>query len=771
MPKHKRSTRKGRHKRPPTPTLDQRQLGLQAFRAGRLDEAIALWSELAQQDAQIVAALAEAHFRRALMRPAGEEQVADLRRAATHVPGELRYQYHLGLALHRVGNLAMAIEFYRTVLQRDAGRPGAGMMLALAALEQDADTDLAALPGSTPEVRQALAPVQALLRSEMPAPEGDGPVERLWCGLGLLQAGDAGAREMLADTRPLRSMQATAVRRYYQGVAAAQAGDLDAAMQAWQHLDEQGTHTPWLLQNVAAILPRSLREQCEVGDLDRAVTTAQRWVSLAKSSPALGEALVLTLDRAAHAVAAAGDWARATALWEGARQVVSSSTALGSPRPLLHNLALANEAQERWLEAAEAWRALLRTRPRGRVGSKTKEGVAETAAAAPADSSPREGGLSEAEWTWVRGRVIECYKRAGAPGEAVAVYRQAIKADPNALELRLQLADALLANEQDQAAINELQRLLQLDPQHIEAQFRLASAYMERGAWYAAEQTMRRVLRQHPDHAEAQRHMARLLLERGQDLLAIGLDDAATPLFEEGQRLAPDEYQFPLNLARIAIGRRKLKRARDLLERALALATERPLAYLQAIECWVVANEIDAARAVLHRAEAALPLTSEFYLDLGLLLLKRSRPQPLLSPYGRSTPPAPPADTPWSRFAEEVLERSVELQPDDERLSAHLVDDLLELRPDLALRYAEEATRRAPDEPHRLMVLGLAQALNHRAAEAKDTLRRAAGLARRQGDLILVQDIESFRRQVDNPLLPLMLRLDPLLDEWDDEGF
>jgi tetratricopeptide (TPR) repeat protein len=704
------------------------------------------------------------------MRPAGEEQVADLRRAATLVPGELRYQYHLGLALHRVGNLAMAIECYRTVLQHDAGRPGAGMMLALAALEQDAETDLAALPGSTPEVRQTLAPVQALLRSEMPAPEGDGPVERLWRGLGLLQAGDAGAREMLEDTRPLRSMQATAVRRYYQGVAAAQAGDLDEAMQAWQHLDEQGNRTPWLLQNVAAILPRYLREQSDQGDLERAVTTAQRSVSLAKSSPALGEAVVLALDRAAHAVAAAGDWARATALWEGARQVVSSSTALGSPRPLVHNLALANEAQERWLEAAEAWRALLRTRPRGRVGSKTREGVAETAAA-PADSSPREGALSEAEWTWVRGRVLECYKRADAPGEAVAVYRQAIRADPNDLELRLQLAEALLANEQDQAAINELQRLLQLDPQHIEAQFHLASAYMEQGAWYAAEQTLRRVLRQHPDHAEAQRHVARLLLERGQYLLGVGLDDAATPLFEEGQRLAPDEYQFPLNLARIAIGRRKLKGARTLLERALTLAAERPLAYLQAIECWTVANEIDAARAVLHRAEAALPLTSEFYLDLGLLLLKRSRPQPLLSPSGRSTPPAPPADTPWSRFAEEVLERAVELQPDDERLSEHVVDDLLELRPDLALRYAEEAARRAPDEPHRLMVLGLAQALNHRAAEAKDTLRRATGLARRQGDLILAQDIESFRRQVDNPLLPLMLRLDPLLDELDDEGF
>ncbi|MBV9279248.1 MAG: hypothetical protein JOZ41_04130, partial [Chloroflexi bacterium] len=161
MAKHKRSGRKGRQNPPrPSTLLDKRKLGLQAFRAGRFDETIATWSALPEKDARIVVALAEAHFRRALTRPAGDEQVADLRQAIALAPDERRYRYHLGLALHRAGDLPGAIQCYRAVMQRDGAHlaAAAGMMLALAALEQDGPVDLSALPSSTPEVSRTLVP-------------------------------------------------------------------------------------------------------------------------------------------------------------------------------------------------------------------------------------------------------------------------------------------------------------------------------------------------------------------------------------------------------------------------------------------------------------------------------------------------------------------------------------------------------------------------------------------------------------------------------------
>ena len=75
-----------------------------------------------------------------------------------------------------------------------------------------------------------------------------------------------------------------------------------------------------------------------------------------------------SLDSAAREAATSGDWTRALDLWEQARELVGATSGMGSPRPLLHNLALANERLKHWSEAAEAWRAMLRTRPRAATG-------------------------------------------------------------------------------------------------------------------------------------------------------------------------------------------------------------------------------------------------------------------------------------------------------------------------------------------------------------------------------------------------------------------
>src|SRR5262249_1096176 len=150
--------------------------------------------------------------------------------------------------------------------------------------------------------------------------------------------------------------------------------------------------------------------------------------------------------------------------------------------------------QERWIEAAEAWRGMLRTRPRRR-------------------GNEQDDALSDAQWAWVRARVIECYKQAGQPGEAVTIFRQMIKAEPNDLDLRLQLADALLANGQDQAAQNEVQRILKIDPHFADAQARNAALLAARGYLPMAEQTLRDAVKEHPERADLRRQLAHMLLD------------------------------------------------------------------------------------------------------------------------------------------------------------------------------------------------------------------------------------------------------------------
>lgn len=755
--KRKHSTHHAHQPRPIQPALDRRQEGLHAFRAGRFDAAITAWSELASGDVKVTSALAEAYFRHALASSAPAGRRADLQQAASLVPEDPRYRYHLGLALHRAGDLPGAVEQYRTVLQRDAGWAGAGMVLALALLEQDARTDIAALPGNTPAVRAALAPVQALLRGEAPTPAGADPLATLWHGLGLIPRGDGSAREALADSRSLPAASAAAARRYYEGVAAAQADDMHAAARAWQRAVDGRLDRPWLWNNLAAVLPYNRGEQLAPGELGDIVAALEHAFQHSGGGAALGDLLVQTLDGAGHAAAMAGDWAPAVELWEKARQVVGSSSGLGSPRPLLRNLALAYEALERWLDAAEAWRALLRTQPRKARRSD------EASRATPV------GQMTDEQWIWVRKRVIECYKNAGAPEEAVTLFRQAVKADPNDLDMRLQLVDALLANEQEQAASNELQRILQIAPHQVDAQLRFARVKTNRGEWNEALSLLRGVLARQPEREDARRQLAELLLDYGHDLHDAGQHARAAYMLEEGRELAPGDFRFPLYLARVVIDQRKLSQARPLLERVLELANGQPNIYVNVIECWLVAKDVSAAHAAIARAEAELVSPMDFYLDLTTMLLTHgSMPMGLgLLGLGPKAP-AKPANSPWSDLAMEVLGRAVALRPDDPELRRKIAATLMIQRPDLALSYAEEAVRMAPDDPDSLLLLAMALGFNDRSDEARQTARRAGQLARRQGRPDVARRADEISRQVGSPLFRLSFGLARI---FDDAGF
>jgi tetratricopeptide (TPR) repeat protein len=729
---------------------------MRAFAANNFDTAIAYWSRLNQHDEEVQAALAEAYFRRGLTQLHDSGQVADMRQAHTLMPEDMRYQYHLGLALHRAGDLAAAGACYRTVLEHSPRWPGVGMVLALAELQHNPDVDLEALPGSNPETRKKLEPVQALLRGETPPmPDSDDdPLHRLWHGLGLVRQDSGAAYTVLWHVPVLPSQIATAVRDMYAGVSAAHQDDMEAALTHWQQVYTSGTlRPPWLTNNLVAALVPYLQAELEHGDM-RELADLARWISVAQiSHSALNPLLVQALDRAAHHVAAAGEWWQAIEYWESARQIVSNSSGLGSPRLLLHNLALAYEALEEWVDAAETWRAMLRTRPR-----KSKQ----------ADS---DDGLdySDEQWAWIRKRVIECYRHAGEPGEAVKVFRQALKSSPDDLDMRIQLADALLANDQEQACINELNRITERDPQHVEAHLRLADIYGSSGYWGAAEHSLRVVLDQQPEREDVRRQISRLLLSRGNYLHNVGMLDAARRIFEEGQQFDPNDYQFPLNLARIAVDQRKMSTAEPLLERALELGSDHPRAYIFVIDCWAVADQIDRAREVLGQAQRELNPTTDFYIELTLTLLARNSPtSPLGGIFGPSPVRQADDDSPWHTLAMEALQQAIALRPSDPQVRYELATALLPLKPELALQLAEEAVELAPDNPQGLMLLGILQGVNERNREAKASLRNAARMARQQGNIDLAEQAEMMREQVGSPFFRFSLQMGMMGDLDDD---
>jgi len=398
---------------------------------------------------------------------------------------------------------------------------------------------------------------------------------------------------------------------------------------------------------------------------------------------------------------------------------------------------------------------MLRTRPRQKGDQP------------PADQSP-----TAEQWAWVRKRVIDCYKRAGRPAEAVAVFRQAIKADPDDLDMRVQLADALLANEQEQAAYNEIQRVLEIDPRHLEAQIRNSALLSARGYLPASEQILRDLVAQHPENDKLRRQLAQTLLAHGSQYIQSRQNAAAIKALTEGQQLDPERYEYPLNLARAQFNQRKPKQAREQLARALELAGDQSAAYIEIFECWVIEDQIDEARAVLARAEATLKSNFDLYVQLGSMIISHTTPPPaMINPFlfmierAPPPPPAPPVDTPWSRLAVELLDKALALRPDDPKLWIGIAAGLLIPRPDLAQRYAEGAVRLAPDDPSMLITLGVTLGLNEHKREAKETLRRAAQLARKQGNLELAREADAMRKEIDSPYLRSSLQMSAMFDE------
>jgi pentatricopeptide repeat protein len=759
-------------RRPLEATTDARQAGWRAFQANRFDEAIRAWLPLAAQDQQVRTALGEAYLRRALTYFQLDTAADDLRHAAELLPDDARFPFHLGRRAHQHGDRESAVAYYLAALEHEPTFSSAAQLLALARLEQNPQADLAAQPDVPPAGQRFGTPIQSILRGAIPPADDDSPRARFWRGLGRLQAGDPqGATRDLADPRPMPDPALTGLRSYYQGVAAARAGNKAEALRLWRQARAQHAPALMLADNLGALLAEQLGVLAAEGALQEAADLARETVGL-PGSAGFDEARLLALDHAAQAAAREGEWERAAELWEAAAAILAdSSGGLGSPRPLLHNLALAYEQQQQWIDAASAWRSMLRTRPRKRGAAEAHE-------------------TADQRWTWVRARIIECYKRANRPDEAVTVFRQMIKEEPSNLDIRLQLSDALVANGQERAAANEVERVLKIDPQHVDALLRRATLLAQDGGFgtlYEATHIMRDLVARQPERADLRRYTAELLLRHGGELSKWGQYAQAYELFVEGEQYDPENYRFPLNQVRMLLAQGRHDTIEPLVERAVVLSRDQPQALSAVLETWVMADNMPQARALLTRIERETALDPHDYIMFGISILLRVTPLPALpSLFGmlgsQPPPPAPPpADTAWTKLAVELFDKACALEPTDPSLPAKIAHDLALPRPDLALRYAEEAARLLPESPESWMMLGLIQGLNDLGREAKATFKRAQQLARKRGNRELARQAHDMSRAAGTPMFRAMVQMSlmtaemgldeadlDLLDELDD---
>ncbi len=743
-----------------------KQNGLRSFRQNDFTSAIVQWSHL-DLDAEptMRAALAEAHFRRALAAKDSAVRLSDLQRAIELLPDESRFWYHLGLTHHRADRLDAAIAAYDRAREAGFTRNTLGFVRGLAALECNPQIDLESIAKLSADDRAALFPIAALLRGDPQAiletrssswldwlteqPTGSAT---LWRGLASIATGQtAAAIEALAPSGRSYRSGAEAVRAYYHGLALAAVGQRETALSEWRAAAAR-TPTPRLQSAVADDQMRQIQSLIEAKRWAAALPAAQAALKIAPDQRPLLLAELIAHHRLAGEAVERNDWPEAIRHWQAMRGVLEAKPDLGLITPILHNLAMAHEKLEHWAEAAASWNGL--------IGQLPKRPTQKSQAALQLP-------LPAAEFrTWLRRHILQCYQRSGQPDLAITHYRSLVKASPDDLDLRLELAEALLANDQVIAARNELDRILAKDSRHVEAHRLLAEIHHARGELYAAEQQLRAVLEVDPNQEAARHGLVDLMVERGHSWFSSGRYDEAKKIYEAALQLTPDDTPLLTWLGNTELAQRQLTVAHQHFDAALSRGDLHT--YVHVFDCWAQAANLAEAKQLITRAEEAGFGTAHFYVDIAEVCFKAGRPPEAFGLFG-PPPKKTAAPDPWERLGHELLQQA-EATPDDRlEMYHHIVSLLGSLKPDIALGYAQKLTTFTPNDAQAWMQLAVLQGVSGQTKVAKDSLHQASRLARKQGNSALLAEIERAREVINNPLMGMFSRLGISLADVADE--
>jgi len=725
-----------------------KQNGLRAFKRGDYSQAIETWERVGRHplDVRLRTALAEAYFRRGLSHLYGKSPnppagLRDLTQATELQPDDPRYRYHLGLAMHHRGDLDEAMGAYRTVRQSHSESEFAARAaypLALALLQTGKD------PANDPMWSELSAEEQSTLdqaatfhrRPYTLSP--DAPP--LWRSMAALDAGDREQARVLLDsviesaTDPVEQGMA----HYYRGVLAAQEESWDEARRQWGAAHAAGLAIPRLTANLGEAYHRLAEERLADAssptDVEDVIAAAIEALRHTPDDKRLNELFSQAHQRLAYQAASAGRWSAALAHWEEAHD------AEGGSFRLAYNLALAHERCEDFFSAGELWREALRRRPRR-------------------DDHP--DAITDEQVAQLWRRSAEAYTKDGEYDEAVHVYRQAVKWNPDNLETRLALVEALLTNGQIQAAENELGRILERDPDNVSALLRQGEVIAASGRWWrwdAPTSYWERVLELEPDNATARQLLADFYQDEAEARLSWGDHVYAVHMYRQALEYQPRNGRILAALGGCHLRMGEESTARSYFENALTNNPDALDVYSEIIHAWFDVDDPDKAWDTLERAEAAIEnLPYEFYLAQVSYCITDYEDEIV---------------RPW-------LERAVEKAPADAPVLAAIGEmAVMTGALEIGREYLERAIE-ADQEPGQMnLMLGILSSKEGDNQAAERYWKEAERIAHRDRDRNLQQRVETARVVFTAPpgLADLMMRLGrgpfgagPFLDFPDDE--
>lgn len=705
MSKNKKKQTKEKSLAQSTDALTQN--GIKAFRLKEYEKAIAAWGKIPIPN-RPASMLAEAHFRLGLQLFYG----ADSQQGLTHLqtatqlqPEDATYAYHLGLALHRQGNLSAAMDAYQAIRQKPgpiAARAAYSLALALIQGGQS-PADHPVWKELTPTEQAILRFAGAFRRRPYNLPP-EAPL--LWQALANLdsdnrQDAQAQLEQVLATTNNASEKQ---FAHYYLGVLAARADDLETARRHWEAAVAAGLRDERLRINLAELYQRRAEEALAQGDEKSALAAASEARRHRPQDNALNELTSQIHQQLGYQAATLNNWSEAQSHWQTAVNLDSASFRLA------YNLALAYEKSGDFLKAGEAWREALRRRPRR------------------ADH-PDALGDDQVARLWQR--AAECYTQAGEFEEVGRVYQQAIKWSPENLELRLALADNAMREGRLQLARNELEHVLERDPRHIPALLRMGEVCSQDDYWWnkQAPKYWQKALELDPKNTEARQFLSEWYIEQAEEYHHWQKCDETIQNYQKSLEFRPGNVKVLSDLFTCHMCLKQQTQADAYIQQALACAKNLD-DYANLINALLLYEERhNRAIEVLALAEARLPdIPARFYVDMARPLLKnRHREQ-----------------------AEFWLQKALAKATPQENILTTIADSLMDYDQDVAYEYAQKALAQEKTGRSHVLLAVLESKRGNKQASKKH-FREAEHIARQTNDKDLAYGINVARLYLEGP--------------------
>ena len=410
-------------------------------------------------------------------------RIIHLKEAISLSPIETRLHFFLAVTLCQVGNFAEAVLEFDKVAEKEPNYPNLAYLHTLAKLACNQKVDFSNL---NLEEISTLKIVESIISSKTNdlLTEVQLTKYEFWQALAQMQQ-DITASPVLTFQKSLDrggyKKNVVAILEYYKGVAAMRQGEKGAAQSAWQKAKSYGFAQDHLNTNLDYLLTEQIVDAAKGEKWQQVITIVGNLPNKLKTLDIVKELTAFAEYYLGHSAASEGNWKRAAEAWRRSNEQDKSCR-------LSQNLALAEEAIENWENAAEAWREMLKRRSRKETS---------------------DNYLNDSQVAAIWKRAAECYEKE----------EDALKYAENDIELRLEIVEALIANDQEKAAQNELNRILVIAPKNVTALESLAGILTITEKTDEAIEIWRKVLALEPDNTNARESLSLIYIEQLENII------------------------------------------------------------------------------------------------------------------------------------------------------------------------------------------------------------------------------------------------------------